>query len=87
MAKAHVLQLAHVPVQVKAGSQRVSGVLNPLDLSQRPETCNIVAMAPASLITNVHMSGEYYEGKLENGISHAEPIRLPVGMHYQPTRA
>src|SRR5438552_6229706 len=53
MAKARVDILRREAAQLRQGTQRMSSVLNPLDLMQMPETCNIVAMAPASLITNV----------------------------------
>ncbi len=92
MAKARVTVITQTAVKVKTGSERVeqiervSGALNPLDLAQRPETCNVVAMAPASLITNVHMSGEYYEGKVDSADG-AGTIRLPVGMSYRPVRS
>ncbi len=46
-----------------------------------PENCNIVAMAPASLLTNAHYTGSYYEVSDSNG-----PICLPAGMHYQAKR-
>jgi len=82
MAKAQVTVLAQTSVKVKAGSERVHGALNPLDLPQKPETCNVVAMAPVSLITNVHIDGEYYEGKVD-GPEYTATIRLPAGMRYQ----
>jgi CRISPR-associated protein Csc1 len=80
MAKARVTTLAQHTVQVKSGNgqmRHINGALNPLDLTQRPVTCNIVAMAPASLITNVSLNGDYYEGA---------GVMLPVGMRYQPVR-
>lgn len=86
MAKARVHVVAQVPVQAKKGNESVRGALNPLDLSQRPETCNVVAMAPASLITNVSISGEYYECKL-NSDTYKETVRLPTGMRYKPARS
>ena len=71
--------------QAKQGSFRVDGALNPLDLSLLPENCNIVAMAPASLITNVYCSGSYYE--LISGVGrHERHLCLPAGMRYQPDR-
>ncbi len=83
MAKAQVKTIAQTAAKVKTGSEQVNGALNPLDLPGRPETCNIVAMAPASLITNVHLRGEYYESSVE-GPEYAGTIRLPTGMRYQP---
>ena len=81
MAKAHVKIVAHGQAQRKDGLYHASGVLNPLDLAQMPENCNIVAMAPASLITNVTATGGYYEYKYDG-----REIHLPVDMHYQPAR-
>ena len=81
MAKAHVKVVAHAQAQRKAGSFRASGVLNPLDLAQMPENCNIVAMAPASLITNVTATGEYYAYSYDVG-----ELSLPVDMQYRPAR-
>ncbi len=85
MAKAQVTVVAQTSATMKTGSTRANGALNPLDVPQKPETCNIVAMAPASLITNVHMSGEYYEGKIESPV-YTGTIHLPAGMRYQPVR-
>ncbi len=85
MAKAQVTLVAQTSVTTKTGSVRANGALNPLDVPQKPETCNIVTMAPASLITNVHIRGEYYEGKLESP-TYTGTIRLPTGMRYQFTR-
>ncbi len=83
MAKACVKIMAHGTAQVKQGSYQASGVLNPLDLTVLPENCNIVAMAPASLITNVHANGTYYEFNPEGT---GQVIHLPAGMSYQPGR-
>lgn len=80
MAKARVTIQNQIPVQVRQGNGRmwhVTGPLNPLDLVQHPASCNIVAMAPASLITNVSLDGDYYEGA---------GVMLPAGMSYQPIR-
>ncbi len=85
MAKAQVEIQARGEAQVKQGTFRVEGALNPLDLSLAPENCNIVAMAPASLITNVYCSGSYFELKSGEG-RHEQGICLPVGMRYQPDR-
>ncbi|GCE09286.1 type I-D CRISPR-associated protein Cas5/Csc1 [Dictyobacter aurantiacus] len=81
MAKAQVATIAQTSVQIKTGQGRINGALNPLDLPQRPQTCNIVAMAPASLITNVHMNGEHYEARIET-TDYSDIIRLPAGMRY-----
>jgi CRISPR-associated protein Csc1 len=81
MAKAQVTVIAQTPVQIKTGQEHLNGALNPLDLSRRPQTCNIIAMAPASLITNVQMNGEYYEARVEEA-EYRNIIRLPTGMHY-----
>jgi CRISPR-associated protein Csc1 len=85
MAKARVEIQARGEARVKQGTFRVEGALNPLDLSLVPENCNIVAMAPASLITNVYCSGSYYELKSGEG-RHEQGICLPAGMRYQPDR-
>jgi CRISPR-associated protein Csc1 len=85
MAKARVDVKAQGKARVKQGSYRVDGALNPLDISLMPENCNIVAMAPASLITNVYCSGDYYEFDYSGG-DHSRTVRLPVEMSYQPER-
>ena len=85
MAKARVDKQAVGVAQAKQGSFRVDGALNPLDLSLLPENCNIVAMAPASLITNAYCSGSYYELISGTG-KHERPLCLPAGMRYQPDR-
>src|SRR5947209_2204886 len=80
MAKARVEVKARGSASTKQGSYRADGALNPLDLALLPETCNIVAMAPASLLTNVHCTGSYYELTYnEDGRSHT--IRLPANMY------
>lgn len=85
MAKARVEVKAGGSARTKQGSFRVNGALNPLDIELLPENCNIVAMAPASLITNVYCTGSYYElDYKEDGRS--ETIRLPANMCYQPER-
>src|SRR6266704_2587387 len=61
MAKARVEVLAREQARVKQGSYRAMGALNPLDVGMMPDNCNIVAMAPASLITNAYYTGRYYE--------------------------
>jgi len=85
MAKARVEVKARGSARTKQGSYRVNGALNRLDIELLPENCNIVAMAPASLITNVYCTGGYYELDYdEDGRSGS--IRLPVNMYYQPER-
>ncbi len=83
MAKARVDVVRKGQAQVRQGSYRADGALNPLDLSLLPENCNIVAMAPASLITNASYSGEFYELKDEHD-KRGNSICLPVGMSYRP---
>jgi CRISPR-associated protein Csc1 len=83
MAKARVEVKASGRAQNKQGNYRVQGALNPLDFEQLPHNCNIIAMAPASLVTNVYCSGSYYEFDY-NDDGHSETIRLPANMHYQP---
>ena len=79
MAKAHVTIKAQGVAQVKRGNYRVDGALNPLDLPLMPENCNIISMAPASLVTQAVCSGDYYELKQED-----RAVDLPVGMSYLP---
>ncbi len=81
MAKAHVEVKAQGEARIKQGSYRADGALNPLDLASLPETCNIVAMAPASLLTSAHCTGSYYEYEYDD-----RTIRLPAQMSYQPER-
>ncbi len=85
MAKARVDVRSQGMAQTRKGTFRADGALNPLDLSLVPENCNIVAMAPASLITNVYCTGSYYELVYDNGGS-KRTIRLPMEMSYQPER-
>ncbi len=82
MAKARVEVVATNKAQVKQGRYQANGTLNPLDLPTFPENCNIVAMAPASLITNVYATGGHYEVKGEK-----QAVCLPAGMSYQPVYA
>jgi CRISPR-associated protein Csc1 len=83
MAKARVTATKPELVRSKQGAFHADGALNPLDLTQRPENCNIIAMAPASLITNVYASGEYYEYEYKED-GHERTICLPAEMRYQP---
>ena len=85
MAKARVDVQERGVAQVKHGDFHATGALNPLDISLTPENCSIVAMAPASLITHVYGSGDYYEFQYGEG-KHAPTVHLPVGMSYQPGR-
>ena len=85
MAKARVDIKAQGVAQTWQGSFRADGALNPLDLSLLPESCNIVAMAPASLITNVFSTGSYYEFDYDEG-GRKRTIRLPMEMSYRPGR-
>jgi CRISPR-associated protein Csc1 len=81
MAKGRIDIVARGAAADRQGSYQASGVLNPLDLKTLPENCNIVAMAPASLISNVSVSGHYYELRVEE---QGMLVRLPAGMSYQP---
>jgi CRISPR-associated protein Csc1 len=86
MAKAQVRLMAQGVARIGEGSVEAVGALNPLDLDFVPDNCTIIAMAPASLLTNVFYTGPYYElGPIETLSSRR--IRLPVGMSYQPERA
>ncbi len=81
MAKARVNIVAQASAQRKDGPYTASGALNPLDLAQMPENCNVVAMAPASLITHVTATGAHYTYTYGD-----RSMYLPIDMHYQPTR-
>lgn len=85
MAKARVQVVQHGKAQEKQGAFHVAGALNPLDTALIPDTCNIVAMAPASLITNVYCTGTYYELATE-AKQRGPGVCLPVGMRYRPER-
>jgi CRISPR-associated protein Csc1 len=85
MAKARVEVKAQGIARTRQGPFRADGALNPLDLALLPENCNIVSMAPASLITNVFCSGNYYECEYDEG-GQKRIIRLPMEMSYQPGR-
>jgi CRISPR-associated protein Csc1 len=83
MAKGRIDIVAQGTPRTRQGTFRAAGALNPLDLSLHPETCNIIAMAPSSLITNVSCSGDYYELTYsENG--RERTICLPADMSYRP---
>lgn len=82
MAKAHVEVQASGQAQIKEGRYRAGGALNPLDIPPVPENCNIIAMAPASLITNAFYTGRYY-ALIDGG---KERVCLPAEMSYQPAR-
>jgi CRISPR-associated protein Csc1 len=86
MSKARVDVLASGEAQVKEGAFRANGALNPLDVSLLPDNCSIIAMAPASLITNVYSSGTYYELSYGNDADgrNKGTVHLPVHMRYQP---
>lgn len=85
MAKARVEMKMQKVAEVKHGNYHVEGALNPLDVRAMPENCNIVAMSPASLITNAYYVGDYYEIAYGEG-SQQRRVRLPVDMSYQPER-
>lgn len=80
MAKAQVSIIAQGTAQERQGSYQASGALNPLDLIIVPENCNIVAMAPVSLITNVSATSSYYEFRSQEI---GELARLPADMKYR----
>lgn len=82
MAKARLEIVASDHARIKQGHYQAHGTLNPLDLPMLPDNCNIVAMAPASLITHVQASGDHYE--IQAG---KQSLCLPVGMRYQPVVA
>jgi len=86
MSKARVDVLASGDAMVKEGAFRANGALNPLDVSLLPDNCSIIAMAPASLITNVYSSGSYYELSYGNDSEgrNKGTVHLPVHMRYQP---
>jgi CRISPR-associated protein Csc1 len=83
MAKARVQLVKQGQARLKEGRYHARGALNPLDLPLVPESCNIVTMAPASLLTNVSASGNYYE--LVDVVG-KDNIQLPADMHYRPKR-
>jgi CRISPR-associated protein Csc1 len=85
MAKARVQVKGRGMARAKKGTFRADGALNPLDLTVMPENCNIVSMAPASLITNVSCTGGYYELDFDAG-GYSRTIRLPMEMSFQPER-
>ncbi len=85
MAKAHVEIKARGKAQRKQGDYHADGALNPLDITLMPENCNIIAMAPASLITNVYGAGDFYEMSYAdpNHHGHSRTVRLPAEMSYR----
>lgn len=85
MAKAHVEIMYQGKAQLKEGVYHADGALNPLDITLVPENCNIIAMAPASLITNVYGAGSFYEltwSDPGHSSSH-RTVRLPAEMSYR----
>lgn len=87
MAKASVEVLFQGHAGRKQGNYEVEGALNPLDLNSSPVSCNIIAMAPASLVASATFSGEYYELKYHGGTQKDNGTCLPAGMSYQPVRS
>ncbi len=85
MAKARVQVVRRGKAQEKQGTFVVTGALNPLDLALVPNTCNIISMAPVSLITNVYCTGSYYELVPEEQ-QRGPGVCLPAGMRYRPER-
>jgi CRISPR-associated protein Csc1 len=83
MAKARIEIEGTGIAESRQGSYRASGALNPLDLTSVPENCNIVAMAPASLITDASLSGSHYEYELSMK-GKKQLISLPMDMAYRP---
>ncbi|MBO0783878.1 MAG: type I-D CRISPR-associated protein Cas5/Csc1 [Ktedonobacteraceae bacterium] len=83
MAKAHLTILACSQARLKQGRYHVAGALNPLDVATMPDNCNIIAMAPASLITNAYYDGDYYE--ISYSVQEQQHTAcLPVAMRYRP---
>ena len=83
MAKARVTIRDHKRAEIKEGQYHVSGALNPLDLAAVPSHCNIIAMAPASLLTDVYHTGQYYEIETDGKSAHVGlKLKLPVAMRY-----
>jgi CRISPR-associated protein Csc1 len=81
MAKARVTITDQQRAQIKEGAYRAMGALNPLDLATVPTHCNVISMAPASLLTDVYQRGQYYEIEVgEKG--HGQAVGLPVAMGY-----
>ncbi len=78
MAKASISVRAQMPAQEKEGDFLAHGAVNPLDIEALPQNCNVVAMAPASLLTHAAYSGRYYEIAAEKQPS----VCLPAGMSY-----
>jgi CRISPR-associated protein Csc1 len=83
MAKAHVDRIACEQAHVRQGQYHVSGALNPLDLAAVPSHCNVISMAPASLLTDVYQTGEYYE--IETDQQGRKAVCLPAAMRYLVT--
>ena len=81
MAKARVTIMDHKQAQIKEGPYHVMGALNPLDLSTMPTHCNVISMAPASLLTDVHQTGPYYEIETNERSTHSS-LKLPIAMRY-----
>jgi CRISPR-associated protein Csc1 len=84
MAKARVTIVNRKQAQIKEGPYRVMGVLNPLDLAAVPSHCNVIAMAPASLLTHVYHTGQYYTISASEQ-KQAQAVGLPVAMRYLAT--
>jgi CRISPR type I-D/CYANO-associated protein Csc1 len=81
MAKAHIAIVACQQAQQQDGPFCASGALNPLDITAIPRSCNVISMAPASLITNAHYTGPYYTISVDK-----REINLPQQMRYLITR-
>jgi CRISPR-associated protein Csc1 len=81
MAKARVDIVSYEQAEIKEGPYRVPGALNPLDLTAVPTHCNIISMAPASLLTDIYHTGQYYE-LVASKQGHTQPLGLPIAMRY-----
>ncbi|SRR6266536_138334 len=83
MAKARVEIQGRGEARSKQGEYHADGALNPLDVALVPDNCNIIAMAPASLITNVYGAGDFYEMAYSDH-ARTRTVRLPAQMSYRP---
>jgi CRISPR-associated protein Csc1 len=75
MSKAEV-KMEQTQVKIKTGNFSCTYPLNPLDVmfTNQVISYDVINMPPVSLIRNVSLNGEYYEG-----------LNLPVNMAYQKT--
>ena len=77
MSKASISIEERQDLNIKRGKFTCPHLLNPIDLSSRPQLYDLISMPPVSLIQNATLTGEYVEFQHRR-----ETICLPATMRY-----